>query len=144
VKNLQLKKCSAQILEPKGEADTALSFTAGLVLGVLLDAELHNLAQTSVLRVKVKYPDQTTQLLVPCKSDLRSDVVQQSGNDKHSKNYRLRTTVLLSHGVWTEACSVESPSLYFGYGFYLFFLHLGGLVACAGPVGTGSKPRPQG
>lgn len=101
--------CSAQILEPKGEADTALSFTAGLVLGVLLDAELHNLAQTSVLRVKVKYPDQTTQLLVPCKSDLRSDVVQQSEqscNDKHSKNYRLRTTVLLSHGVWTEACSV--------------------------------------
>lgn len=109
--------CSAQILEPKGEADTALSFTAGLVLGVLLDAELHNLAQTSVLRVKVKYPDQTTQLLVPCKSDLRSDVVKQSeqssaGNDKQSKNFRLRTTVLLSHGVWTEACSVKLAKYY--------------------------------
>jgi len=108
--------CSALILEPKGEADTALTFTAGLVLGVSLDAELYNLAKASALRVKVKYPDQTTQLLVPCRSDLRiSDVVKDvkqpeqatNNNDEPGKNYRLRTTVLLSHGVWTEACSVR-------------------------------------
>ncbi|XP_059486442.1 integrator complex subunit 4 [Neocloeon triangulifer] len=109
--DITLQMCSALILEPKGEADTALTFTAGLVLGVSLDAELYNLANMSALRVKVKYPDQTTQLLMPCKSDLRvSDVVknpEQNNNDGPGKNFRLRTTVLLSHGVWTEGCPVD-------------------------------------
>jgi hypothetical protein len=46
--------CSARIVEPRGEADSALSFTAGLILGVPLDAELCHLSSTAALRVKVK------------------------------------------------------------------------------------------
>lgn len=102
-----VRMCSARILEPRGEADSALSFTAGLVLGVPLDAELSNLSNVAALRVKVKYPDQTTQLLVPCRSDLRVSEIESSSEQRGFKDYRLRTTVLMSHGVWTEACQVD-------------------------------------
>lgn len=36
-----------------------------------MDAEIYGLRDTNTLRLKVKYPDQQTQLIVPCKSDLR-------------------------------------------------------------------------
>ncbi|KAF4521167.1 hypothetical protein B566_EDAN011617 [Ephemera danica] len=88
-------------------ADSALSFTAGLVLGVPLDAELSNLSNVAALRVKVKYPDQTTQLLVPCRSDLRVSEIKSGTEQRGFQDYRLRTTVLMSHGVWTEACQVD-------------------------------------
>ncbi|XP_065337471.1 integrator complex subunit 4 [Cloeon dipterum] len=107
-----LQMCSALILEPKGETETALSFTANLVLGVSLDAELYNLANVSALRVMVKYPDQSSQLMMPCRSDLRlSDVVKplesNYNGEEVGQNYRLRTTVLLSHGIWTDSCPVN-------------------------------------
>lgn len=44
---------SAAIIEPTGESDTALKFTAGLLLGIPLDAEIYNLEDTSNVRIKV-------------------------------------------------------------------------------------------
>jgi integrator complex subunit 4 len=57
--------------------------------------------------MQVKYPDQTTQLLVPCRSDLRGSEGEPGSKQEGFLDYRLRTTVLLSHGVWTEACQVD-------------------------------------
>lgn len=71
------------------------------------------------------YPDQSTQIVVPKRSDFRiideetslpiglgSDGILQSpshGDETSSeiRSYRLLTTILLSAGVWTEACHVD-------------------------------------
>lgn len=63
--------CHADIMLSSASADSALKFTAGLIMGVPMDAEIYSLIDTNTLRLKVKYPDQQTQLIVPCKSDLR-------------------------------------------------------------------------
>jgi integrator complex subunit 4 len=103
---------TAVITEPTGEVDAALKFTAGLVIGVPLDAELCNVRNTATLRVKVKYPDQQTQLIVPKCSDFRPMLLPDSeGNnvtsDMSDTDFRLLTTVLVSHQVWTEACTID-------------------------------------
>jgi integrator complex subunit 4 len=82
------------------------------VVGVPLDAELCNVRNTATLRVKVKYPDQQTQLIVPKRSDLRPMLLSDSeGNnvtsDTSDTDFRLLTTVLVSHQVWTEACTID-------------------------------------
>ncbi|KYN02203.1 PREDICTED: integrator complex subunit 4 [Cyphomyrmex costatus] len=92
--------CRAHIEEPRGDADAALKFTGGLLLGIPLNAKILNLRDPSTLRIKLRHPDQQVQLLLPRQSDLR---MQQSDQ----KDYRLRTTVLLSHQVWMEPCNVE-------------------------------------
>ncbi|XP_011647070.1 integrator complex subunit 4 [Pogonomyrmex barbatus] len=92
--------CRAYIEEPRGDADAALKFTGGLLLGISLNAKILNLRDPSTLRIKLRHPDQQVQLLLPRQSDLR---MQQS----NQKDYRLRTTVLLSHQVWMEPCNVE-------------------------------------
>ena len=103
---------TAVITEPTGEVDAALKFTAGLVVGVPLDAELYNVRNPATLRVKVKYPDQQTQLIVPKRSDFRPMLLFDSdGNnvtsDTSDTDFRLLTTVLVSHQVWTEACTID-------------------------------------
>ncbi|XP_076380143.1 integrator complex subunit 4 [Megalopta genalis] len=92
--------CRAIIEEPRGDADAALKFTGGLLLGIPLTAKLLNLRDPSILRVKLRHPDQQVQLLLPRQSDLRLQNTEQN-------DYRLKTTVLLSHQVWMEACNVE-------------------------------------
>ncbi|XP_071440620.1 integrator complex subunit 4 [Hetaerina americana] len=113
----QVRMSNAVITEPTSECDNILKFTAGLVLAVPFDAEISNLRAPSTLRIKVKYPDQQTRLIVPPKKDLRplpaaaaatSHVVpNQSTGASENTDFRLLTTVLVSHGVWTEACHVE-------------------------------------
>ncbi|GLH06977.1 Integrator complex subunit 4 [Gryllus bimaculatus] len=130
--SIAVQMTTAVISEPTGEIDAALKFTAGLVMGVPLDAELQHLRDPSSLRIKVKYPDQQTQLLVPKRPDLRpleNDVLPTErqgpstsvssvfGMDvgENAKpvststptDFRLLTTVLISHQVWTEACTVD-------------------------------------
>ncbi|EFN82695.1 integrator complex subunit 4 [Harpegnathos saltator] len=92
--------CRAIIEEPRGDADAALKFTGGLLLGIPLNAKILNLRDPATLRIKLRHPDQQVQLLLPRQSDLRLQHADQ-------KDYRLRTTVLLSHQVWMEACNVE-------------------------------------
>lgn len=94
--------CKAIINEPCADAETILKFTAGLVVGVMLDAEIFSLPNFELLRIKIKYPDQNCKLVLPKRSDLRPLVRGELGSD-----YRLLTKVLLSHQVWTDACFVE-------------------------------------
>lgn len=56
---------SAVILEPTGQTEKQLKFTAGLVLAVPFEAELLHLSDPSRIRLKVKYPDQKTQIILP-------------------------------------------------------------------------------
>lgn len=56
---------SAAILEPTGQSDTTLKFTAGLIMSVPFEAEIRNLVNLNRLRLKVKYPDQKTQIILP-------------------------------------------------------------------------------
>lgn len=56
---------SAVILEPTGQTDTTLKFTAGLIMSIPFEAELKNLSNPERLRLKVKYPDQKTQIILP-------------------------------------------------------------------------------
>lgn len=56
---------SAVILEPSGQTDTSLKFTAGLIMSVPFEAELYHLLDPSRIRLKIKYPDQKTQIILP-------------------------------------------------------------------------------
>lgn len=98
--------CRAYIQEPRGDADAALKFTGGLLLGIPLNAKILNLRDPSILRIKLRHPDQQVQLLLPRQSDLRTQQQQQDATAA-DQDYRLRTTVLLSHQVWMEACNIE-------------------------------------
>lgn len=62
---------SATILEPSGQTDSALKFTAGLIMAVPFEAELNYLVDPNRLRLKVKYPDQKTQIILPRPSHLK-------------------------------------------------------------------------
>lgn len=81
---------SATIVEPTGESDNALKFTAGLLLGIPIDAELHNLTDTSHVRIMINYPDQQVHLICPRAADFRSD---------SNGEVRLLTTISVSHQV---------------------------------------------
>ncbi|XP_003738452.1 integrator complex subunit 4 [Galendromus occidentalis] len=94
----RIRQANATINEPTGEQDIPIKFQAGLVVAVTLDCDLENVADTSLIRVRVKYPDKQEQLVIPRRSDFR-----QVENDRQ----RLYTKVLLSHGVWSEALHVE-------------------------------------
>ena len=88
--------CKAVISEPTDDADVTIKFTAGLIGGIPFDAEINSLSNVSVLRIKIKYPDQNTILVLPNKNDLKPI----NKNEKENTDYRLLTTVLLSHQVW--------------------------------------------
>lgn len=114
-------KLSAEILEPTGESDNPSKFIAGFVLGVPLDAEISGLASSEYLRLRVKYPDQQAQLMIPQASHLKmiQDDEPAPGNEMEGAGaegagpayvpigHRLRTTVLVSHQVWSESSHVE-------------------------------------
>lgn len=78
--------------------------TAGLIAALPLTAEIENLQehQRQDLRIKVKYPDQNVHIVVPRQRDFKK-MLSQNGNG----HWRLRTNVLLSHGIWTETSQVE-------------------------------------
>lgn len=102
--------CTAKIIEP----DEALSLeniikvTAGLIAAMPLSAEIQNLQehQRQDLRIKVKYPDQNVHIVVPRLRDLKKQEMSENENEV-STIWKLRTNVLLSHGIWTETSQVE-------------------------------------
>lgn len=94
----QVHMCSAEINEPQADSETIYKLTAGLVVGVPLDAEISHIPDPSTLRIRVAYPDHSTHLVVPRKNHLR---LVSPGT------YRLLTKVLVSAQVsWSEACHV--------------------------------------
>ncbi|KAF2893883.1 hypothetical protein ILUMI_12289 [Ignelater luminosus] len=108
--NIAIQMSSAAILEPSGQTDTTLKFTAGLIMAVPFEAELYNLSDPSRLRLKIKYPDQRTQVILPRPAHLKPlhyDNPNNQESEMAGHNLRLLTTVLISHQVWSEACNVE-------------------------------------
>jgi integrator complex subunit 4 len=103
---VSLKMSSAVINEPTGKSETPLKFTAGLVLCIRLDAVIRNITNVRHVRVKIKYPDQQTHLVLPKLSDFRQLDAGSEGQSQ-VRNYRLYTNVYLSHAVWSEPCHVE-------------------------------------
>ncbi|XP_066973639.1 integrator complex subunit 4 [Macrobrachium rosenbergii] len=94
----QVRMCSAEISEPQGDSESIHKLSAGLVVGVPLDAEVSHIPDPSTLRIRVAYPDHSTHLIVPPKSHLRP---------VGPGTFRLLTTVLVSAQMsWSEACQV--------------------------------------
>ncbi|XP_058451995.1 integrator complex subunit 4 [Malaya genurostris] len=107
--NTNIKMCKARIVEPAENfynSDNVIKVTAGLIAALPLVVELENMqeSQRQCLRVKVKYPDQSVHIIVPRRRDIKRIITEQGESESH---WRLRTTVLLSHGTWTEAAQVD-------------------------------------
>lgn len=106
--NEKIRRCVANILEPcpLQSQDNVIKVTAGLIAAVPFVAEIDNLleSQKADMRIKIKYPDQHMHTVVPKRSDFKPIMTEQG---EHETNVRLRTTILLSHSVWTEASLVE-------------------------------------
>lgn len=106
-----------------------IKVTAGLIAAIPFLAEINNLreSQRVDLRMRIKYPDQNVHLMVPRMRDLKRMVTENgeesefflSNSDRNrcssflflfyftANNWRLRTSLLLSHGVWTEASQID-------------------------------------
>ncbi|XP_017055722.1 integrator complex subunit 4 [Drosophila ficusphila] len=106
--NDKIRRCVANILEPcpLQSQDNVIKVTAGLIAAVPFVAEIDNLleSQKADMRIKIKYPDQHMHTVVPKQSDFKPIMTEQG---EHETNVRLRTTILLSHSVWTESSLVE-------------------------------------
>ena len=97
--SLDTSMARATIHEPSAGQETPLKFMAGLVLGVPMDCEVHGVMDPSLLRVCVRTGDQEVHLTLPRTGDL----TPRPGGS----GFRLLTTALLSHQVWTETLDVE-------------------------------------
>ncbi|CAD0195362.1 unnamed protein product [Chrysodeixis includens] len=104
--NIKIRMCTATIVEPAADNDTVVRFSAGLVAGVALEAEVLRVREPRALRVRVHYPDTRVHALAPHKDHLRP-LDHHNTNDDGTQNVRLLTKVLISHGVWTEPCGVD-------------------------------------
>lgn len=106
--NVSIRMCIANIIEPSPQMsqDNVIKVTAGLIAALPFVAEIDNLHETMKqdMRIKIKYPDQYVHTVVPKLTDFKKIMTEQG---EHDTNVRLRTTILLSHSVWTEASSVE-------------------------------------
>ena len=92
----QLSMARAVVHEPAGGQETPLKCMAGLVLGIPLDCEVHNIADPALLRICIFTGDQQHHLSTPRRGDL---VPLPAGS-----GFRLITTALLSHQVRDTLC----------------------------------------
>lgn len=108
-------------------SDNVVKVTAGLIAAIPFFAEIDNLreCQRQDLRMRIKYPDQNVHLVVPRLRDLKRIISENSDNCKPTvfwkkkfllifnfkyfiaNNWRLRTSLLLSHVVWTESSPID-------------------------------------
>ncbi|XP_063392691.1 integrator complex subunit 4 [Cydia fagiglandana] len=104
--SVDIRMCTATIIEPASDSDTVLRFSAGLAGGAALEAEVLRVRDPAALRVRVAYPDRQAHALAPPRDHLRP-LDHHTTNDDGTVNVRLLTKVLISHGVWTESCGVD-------------------------------------
>lgn len=74
VHEIQIKICTARILEPSPSAsESIVKVTAGLIAAMPFVAEIQNLreVQRQDLRLRIKYPDQNVHFVVPRMRDLK-------------------------------------------------------------------------
>lgn len=102
--------CTARIIDPDeaSSIENIIKVTAGLIAALPLHAEVENLQRSQLqdLRIKIKYPDQNVHYVVPRMRDLKR-IISEHEDEVSANNWRLRTNVLLSHGIWTETSQVE-------------------------------------
>jgi hypothetical protein len=95
----QIKMCNAVINSPVGGPDTTYKFTAGLVMSIPLDAEISHLNSIKPLRLRLKYPDQQTHLIVPRYDHLRpSQFSSVKGNEEGGGRGRKMFRRIFSRG----------------------------------------------
>lgn len=99
IKPHAIRQASAKINEPTQDSDAVHKLTAGLLLALPLDANLYHIPDPRSVRIRIAYPDQSVHHVVPRTSHL------QATEQAHC--YRLVTTVLLTAGIWSEACKVQ-------------------------------------
>ncbi|GAB0097982.1 Integrator complex subunit 4 [Sergentomyia squamirostris] len=106
--NVDIEMCTARIIDPcqSASVENQVKVTAGLIAAIPLVADIENLQdfQRQDLRIRIKYPDQNVHTIVPRLRDVKRIITE---NGEEVNNWKLRTTILLSHGVWTEATQVE-------------------------------------
>lgn len=93
-----LLQASAVLNEPRGGSDNPLCFSAGLTLGINVEAILENVSDAAKVRVQVMFPDLSCRWFIPKCDDLHlvSPLKQ-----------RLSTTVILSQSGWSESAQIE-------------------------------------
>ncbi|KAI8430118.1 hypothetical protein MSG28_000527 [Choristoneura fumiferana] len=104
--SVNIRMCTASIIEPASDSDAVLRFSAGLAGGAALEAEVLRVRDPGALRVRVAYPDRRAHALLPSRDHLRP-LDHHTDNGDGTVNVRLLTKVLISHGAWTEACGVD-------------------------------------
>ena len=99
---LDAKMCRAVIFDPQGMNETPLKYVAGMILAVPVDAEIYNLPDGALSRVRIaiKTPDQKVALVTP-------KPTQVYPKEDEPKSYRVLTDAIMSHSVWSEALHVE-------------------------------------
>lgn len=102
VESLQLTsslyQASAVLNEPRSGSDNPLCFSAGLTLGIKVEAMLENVPDATKVRVQVVFPDLSCQWFIPKPDDVHLILPEKQ---------RLSTTVILSHSGWSESALVE-------------------------------------
>ncbi|KAL5476193.1 hypothetical protein EMCRGX_G026108 [Ephydatia muelleri] len=95
--NVQL--CRAVVVEPHelGRED-CVKFVSSLALCICVNATLYHVKDLCQVAVQVRFPDGKKLLFVP-----KPEEVREVGVTEH----RLETSVIISHGMWTDACGVE-------------------------------------
>eukprot|EP00794_Sanderia_malayensis_P010994 gene10994-12157_t len=93
-----LREIKATINEPDGSSDAALKFTAGLTLGINLDAVIENVDDTSNVFIQVIYPDMKAHLIKPKPSEFRR---------LRKLKHRLVSKVIISHQTWTDSSNIQ-------------------------------------
>jgi integrator complex subunit 4 len=102
---VKLRLSHAEILEPRLRSDVVFKFTAGLVFNITVKARVRNIEDVSLVKVRVKYPDNKTMLHCPKTTDFV--VMEEVSSIKGVHSFHLQTNVFLTHQVWTEAASIE-------------------------------------
>jgi hypothetical protein len=75
-----------------------IEFASSLATSVQVEAVIENVCDTTAVCIQVVFPDGKQQTCRPKPSDFK-----ELSENKH----RLRTSLVLSHGTWSDCCKVQ-------------------------------------
>jgi hypothetical protein len=94
-----VRMAKATIHEPQNfSQDEHTRFVYSLALSIPVQATLYNVARPTDVAVQLRFPDGRRLFFTPKPSDIRSLGLHED---------RLDTSVVTSHGLWTDPCQVE-------------------------------------
>jgi hypothetical protein len=96
---VSVRMARAVIQQPQPfSQDDHTRFVYSLALAIPVQAVLHNISRPADVAIQLKFPDGRRLLFTPKASDFRSVGVDE---------LRLDTSVVTTHGLWTDPCQVE-------------------------------------